>query len=459
MVQIIEENRKRTSGENVIEALKGAIESYSQFQEGKRQKQSQQLQGEQLSKLTGQDLSGLDPETQKMAAQLFLQGRNQQALELLKQSKYEKPLTPLQEAQKKLAEAKISDIEATEDFFNQVMGGRQQQPYTQDENQILNQQMMESPEQESLTPQEQQKTVFDFKDLDENKLRQLSAWAGYPGKKGAIGNGAKNEMDRRKEEKKTTRQTFESERQYHSGYTKELEKNANLMRDMIPKKEMSLDFARNAIETGDVSFFSPDKLADALGPKGDVFRTAKGAQLITAGKENLLTNISRVSAKAQNQWLEQRMNSMFPKIGQSKEANLTVQEMLEGELALDKAYVNEFDRLSSEDEEKYGFVKKDISKRIHDNIRPLEKEVVKRTTFRMKEIEENEKGLSSLKNQVGKNVVKGTPLTLANARLYKSKYGKEALNVAEKNGYYIPTLEEFKIFQQRPQEFREGPEE
>lgn len=243
------------------------------------------------------------------------------------------------------------------------------------------------------------------------------------------------------------------ERAYHTGFSKEQEQKANELREALPKKEFALDFARNAIETGDVSFFSPDKLADITGI--DLFRTAKGAQLVTAGKENLLSNMSRASAKAQNLWFEQRLNSMFPKIGQDREANLTVQEMLEGELAMDKAYLDQFDKLADQDQKTYGFVKKDIAKRARDSVKPIEKEILKRTTYRMKELEEGEKGLQTVKKEVGKNVVKGTPLTLSMAKLYKDKFGESALKVAEKNGYYIPTLEEFKIFQQTPQEFRE----
>jgi hypothetical protein len=255
------------------------------------------------------------------------------------------------------------------------------------------------------------------------------------------------------EVEKSKRKEFIQERAFNTGLAKEDIKKVEGLRSSIPKKETALNLARNAVETGDIEFFSKDKLADATGI--DLFRTAKGAQLLTAGKENLLSNMDRVSAKAQNIWFEQRLNSMFPKIGQSREANLTTQEMLEGEVALDKAYVSEFDRLEKEDEKNYGFIKKDISRRAHENIKPLENEILKRTTYRMKEVEEQEKGLRRLKEEVGKNVIKGTPLTLAMAKLYKDKFGDKALKEAEKNGYFIPSLEEFRIFQLRPQEFRE----
>ena len=258
----------------------------------------------------------------------------------------------------------------------------------------------------------------------------------------------------KREELNNKRHEFEENRKYHTQFSKESAQEIEKKRNSLPKLENALNHARNSIETGELSYFSPDKLADYTGI--DLFRTAKGAQLITAGKENLLGNMSRVSARGQNIWFEQRLNSMFPKIGQSKEANLTVQEMLEGEAAIEKSYISEYDRLAEEDMKEYGYERKDINKRSQNAVKFKEKEIMRRTSYRMKEVEEVEKGLSTLKNQVGKNVPKGTPLTLAMAKLYKDKFGDKALEVEKKNGYYIPTLEEFKMYQSTPQEFREN---
>lgn len=244
------------------------------------------------------------------------------------------------------------------------------------------------------------------------------------------------------------------ERDYHTSFSREAEQEAEKIRTSLGPKSNALDLGRNAIESGDLSFFSPDKLADATGI--DLFRTAKGSQLITAGKENLLSNMSRASARAQNLWFEQRLNSMFPKIGQSQEANLSVVEMLDGEVALENAYLNEFDRLVQEDKKNYGFTRKDIAKRARDNIKHVQKEIFNRTVYRLKELEEQEAGLKALKNKVGKNVTKGTPLTLAMAKQYVDKFGDNALDVAKKNGYTIPTKEEFAAYQKSPREYREG---
>lgn len=368
------------------------------------------------------ELAGMPPEMQKAAIPQLLKGRQGP--------------TSLQQSQQQLNEARLSQIEEQKKMFNQLSGQAPQQNAGMGVDQ----------------PQKQQQGGI--QSFPEEGLQQLASFKGQPGQQGVIGNMADAELNRRKEEKKLDREEFQSERGYHSSYSKKAEEVANALRTSLPKKEMALDFARNAVELGDVGYFSKDKLADATGI--DLFRTAKGAQLVTAGKENLLSNISRVSAKAQNQWMEMRMNSMFPKIGQSKEANLTVQEMLEGEAQLDRAYLNEFDRLSAEDESKYKFVRKDIEKRARDAVKPIEKEIMRRTSYRMKEIEEQESGLSSLKEKVGKNVTKGTPLTMAMAKLYKDKFKENALNVAEKNGYYIPTIEEFQMIRAQPSEFRES---
>ncbi len=413
---------ERQRGPSLSQGLGNVANAYSQYSQEKEIAKQQKMQQEAIAKQFP-ELAGMPPEMQKAAIPQLLKGRQ--------------GMTPLQQTQEQLNRARLDQIQEQNQMFNQLRG---QQP------------SQGQPGMEGGQPQQQSQGGIES--FPEEALNQMAAFKGQPGKQGVIGNMADTELHRRKEEKKLGREEFQSERGYHSSYSKKAEEAANAMRTSLPKKEMALDFARNSVETGDIGYFSKDKLADATGI--DLFRTAKGAQLITAGKENLLSNISRVSAKAQNQWMEQRMNSMFPKIGQSKEANLTVQEMLEGEAQMDRAYLNEFDRLSAEDEGKYKFVRKDIEKRARDAVKPLEKDIMKRTSYRIREIEEQESGLSSLKEKVGKNVTKGTPLTMAMAKLYKDKFKENALDVAEKNGYYIPTIEEFQMIRAQPSEFREA---
>lgn len=409
MVQILPPGRtKKTTGQKLSEGIGRGLETaeqyYKEYTENESRRKKLESEDAALAQM-GIDLRGIeDPKLRQAYVSASLQGANQQQLETMKQ------------------QFKTQQIKQKQDFISEILGGRAPQ------------EMQEEPLQQT-----QETSSYNPSYLSDESILQANAMDP------TLGRALQMQKDTalRQEDKKEKK--FQTERQYHSSYSKEHEKQADVLRESIPKKKMALDFARNALETGDLGYFSLDKLADVTGI--DLFRTAKGAQLATASKENLLNNMGRVSARAQNIWFEQRLNSMFPKIGQSKEANLTVQEMLEGEVALDNAYLTEYDRVKKEDEDNYGFVKKDASERARSNIKPFEKQILARTSYRMKEVEEQEKGLSRLKQEVGKNVAKGTPLTLAMAKLYKEKFGDKALDVAEKNGYKIPTIEDFKIYQ------------
>lgn len=309
--------------------------------------------------------------------------------------------------------------------------------------------MISAQEQPQQPQQLDQSQKFDITKAPIESIIKLSASPYKPHQ-----DLAEAELKRRQLEQKS----FRDDRSYHTGMLGKIRERVDTLREAVPKKKSALSLARNAVETGDLGAFSKDRLANAIGgPIGDALRTAKGAQLITAGKENLLGNMSRVSARGQNMWFEQRLNSMFPQIGQSKEANLTVQEMIEGEVSLDDAYLKKFDELWDADVKQYGYPREDIERRARKSIELDEKDIMQRTTYRLKNIEEREKGVSSLKKQVGKEVVKGTPLTLTMAKLYieKFKNPEVALKAAKKNGYYIPSAEEARRYMMRPNEYME----
>ena len=420
MVQIIQENRKPTSLQHIGQLLSGlnnvAGDVGSQYQQMKQNASSNQ----RLNELTGMDVSGLSPKLQEIALAEALKSQGKQQLMGQKQ-----------------------------DLLGQIFGQG-----SQNQQRGMGQKLQGQPQQQQQQSQDdgmQMPQGFDASKLSDAQIAQATAMDPNLGR--VLQHSRDVGLREQREKRTESRREFEKEREFHTSQSKDADKEVSLIRSSLPRKEMALDFARNAVETGNLSFFSPDKLADATGI--DLFRTAKGSQLTTAAKENLLGNMGRVSARAANMWFEQRLNSMFPKIGQSREANLTAQEMLEGEAEMEKAYLSEYDRLAAQDEEKYGFTRKDIQKRAQEAVKPIQKQIFQRSSYRMKEIEEQEKGLSSLKTNVGKNVVKGTPLTLAMAKLYKDKFADKALDVAKKNGYYIPSLEEFQTFQARPQEFRE----
>lgn len=421
MVTFLPKAERETFGTVIGRGLgSGISQGYQQAQLTKQKNQQQRLADENIERLTGVDLSGLDPDTQKAIATELLRGQGKEKL-----------------------------LGQRQGFLNQIFGGsgqpREEEQGLMQQSGIQGDKRQEQGLQQGFDPSQlSDEDIARASALDPNLARELRA-----AKDTAIREKRKSEDIERK--------TFESERDFHTSYSKKHVEKSDKIRENLPRQEQALNYARNAIESGETGAFSINALADSIGGViGDALRNKSGAQLTLAAKEQLLPTLSRISAKAQNQYMEKRISSMIPKAGQTDEANLSMQEMLEAESAMDKAYLQEFDRLTDEDNKTFGYERKDIDKRAHDAIKPLQKHIVQRTTFRLKELEELEKGISELKKDVGKNVVKGTPLTMAMAKLYSDKFGKEAVKVAEKNGYYIPTADEFISYQKRPEEFREG---
>lgn len=415
MLQIIDENKRPSFLQSVMGGIAdnapAAFEKYQQSQQNAKANKT-------ASDLLGFDTSGLDPETRKA---LMVEGLKQKG--------------------------KGTRQGETQTFLSQLFGGIQ----GSQSNDFSMQSNEEVPSIESITGQNPQKDFDASKLTDENIAIATSM---DPNLGRALAHAKDVALRENRENEQNKNKQFESDRAYHTQFSKPIEEKATALRGLLPKQEMAIDYARNAIESGEVGAFSINHLADIFG--ADSLRNAKGAQLILASKEQLIPNLGRISAKAQNIFMEKRIASMIPQIGLKDEANLTMQEMIEGEAAIDRAYLSELDRLAEQDMKEYGFTRKDIDKRARANATAKEKEIVKRTSYRMKEIEENSKGLSKVKKEVGENVSKGTPLTLAMAKLYQDKFGDNALKVAEKNGYYIPTKEEFMMFEQRPSEFRES---
>lgn len=209
--------------------------------------------------------------------------------------------------------------------------------------------------------------------------------------------------------KEQERKQFESDRSYNESKSSDFQKTVSGLRQSIPRKENAQILARQAVESGDLGAFSKDNLANILGRPE--LRTASGATLNLAIKENLLSNLSRVTARGTNKWLEQVMIGAFPQTGQSLEANLTAQEAIEAELALDKAEVEIFDRLSKEDIQKQGYIGGDIEQRVFQEIQPIENEIRDRTSYRTRILYEQQKDKGQLKDLANKKPPTGTPLT------------------------------------------------
>ncbi len=152
----------------------------------------------------------------------------------------------------------------------------------------------------------------------------------------------------------------------------------------ITQKESSLSLMEDAVREGDLGFFSPDNVAEITGIEG--LRTPKGAQFISAGKEYFLGSLKRAGSRP-NQWIEQQIQKMLPRIGRSEEANRTVIEALKSELAIEKEQLDIIDRLAQEDEETVGYVRGNIGQRTRKELKKFADQEQKDLESRLRAIE------------------------------------------------------------------------
>ncbi len=257
------------------------------------------------------------------------------------------------------------------------------------------------------------------------------------------------ENRRRQDERaeQTREKRFESERAYQSKRAMPYLTKLDESRESIGQKDQALQLMDNAISEQDLSFFSKDNLANFLGQYGEGLRTAKGAQLINAQKEFLLGNIGRAGARP-NMYIEKQIASMLAKTGRSKEANQTVVESLRSEQDISKKKMELADELVERYEKELGYVPGNIASQVDKMVKPYAQATQDRLAYRLRNIQENETGEKSLKNNINKRVTRGTPLTLQSAKLLMEREGSKegAMKKAKALGYQIPTIEQYREY-------------
>jgi hypothetical protein len=325
--------------------------------------------------------------------------------------------------------------QGAQSFFNQLFGGGAQASpagrMPQGQNII--------GEAQVSTPQGTESAGFDISQVPESQL-VIASGAPYP----EIANIAKTELQRRD----LSQKRFESERKYQGELSTPFLKKIDEQRDSVRQKTSAVELMQNAIEQGNIGFFSKDNFANFLGKYGEGLRTAKGAQLLNAQKEFLLGNIQRAGSRP-NQWIEQQISQMLARVGRSKEANLTVTEALKTETDLENQKIKITDELSERFRNDLGYVPANIGAQVDKQLAEYANEAQKKLAYRLRDLYETEQGIEKLSKDLNKKVLKGTPLTLNMAREFVKKFGsvEKAVENAEKIGYVIPTKDEWQRWQ------------
>ncbi len=233
---------------------------------------------------------------------------------------------------------------------------------------------------------------------------------------------------------------WSKERDFNTKGLEPTEKKIEDLREILPRRERVLNLARLSIESGEIGALSQNRIANIIGgPVGDALKTMSGAQFAVASKENLVTNMSEISARGINIFMEKNLLDAFGKVGQTQEANLAVQDFFEAENDIQKAYLSAYDELGKQDMQRYGFRLADLGKRAREASQPEQQKIFNRSSVRLRGLQEREKGVPWMYKQTGKKVVKGTPLTSEMYRIFIEKVGdpQKALVRAKQLGYTI----------------------
>lgn len=312
--------------------------------------------------------------------------------------------------------------------FNQIMGGGQQTTQSGDSPSFQGQEVDGGVNQPITSPQvnvnQPGTNPFSLQNATEEQLVSLMTMDEYK-------ESAKQELKNRQERATISQKELERQTKRNEDISTPIRKEADALSSEINLQQGASDLMEYAIADKDLSFFSLDNIADKTGI--DALRSPGGALFKTAGKEYFLGSLSRAGARP-NQWIEQQIMQMLPKIGNSVEANLSVHRALQNELDIKKESVRLTRETAKELEAQYGYVPSDLAER-------RDKKLAVYINSKQKELFNDLRAIKSIadgKEQKFKPVEKDTPVSKVVVQALLNKYGndpKKAEAAATKLGY------------------------
>lgn len=273
-------------------------------------------------------------------------------------------------------------------------------------------------------------TQSPFKNLTDD---QLVIASGAPDRE--VSEPAKEELKRRAAERDLEQKKSDSTRKYHTEISQDILKENEKDARNIVEAESALGLMENAIAGKDLSFWSPDNLAELTGI--EAFRSPEGALFKTAGKEFFLGTLTRAGARP-NQFIEQQIVEMLPKIGRSTAANLSVSRAFRNEIDIKKEKIRLTRDLADELESKLGYVPRNIGQIRDEKLKEY-------AEWKQKELNNDLRAIKSIEDKSKQSFMKvksGTPVSKVVAKALLDQYDKKdperkkkAAKQAEELGY------------------------
>lgn len=179
----------------------------------------------------------------------------------------------------------------------------------------------------------------------------------------------------------------DQEREFNYKRAGKVLEEADSARNALIDRRIALNSAKSAIDKDEVGFFSPANISQTLSQITgiDLPQDATGAQLASAGKNFLTSTLARVGGGRPNQFIEQQIVKATPRIGQSKQANLSSYLPLQAGLEIEEKYLQAIDDLDKMYMQKQGFPPADLARQAQESIRPWVDERMKKLEEQLRE--------------------------------------------------------------------------
>ena len=225
-------------------------------------------------------------------------------------------------------------------------------------------------------------------------------------------------------------------------------------REGIGRKELSLGQIDEAIKSRSGLDTLRDMVASASG--NESFRSAKGAQPLSATKEFFLGDLASIPGVRPNQFLERTLASAFTDPARTQEANEMVAAGMRSNLALDKLKIQLTDQIEDSYRQAGQPVPGTISRDVANALTPYAQQLQDQWANEVQHIKErHDSQLQNFKKTIGdpvkmksaaKNIklrqaIPGAILDDTMGRLILEKYGgdqEKAEEAALKLGYIVP---------------------
>jgi len=242
------------------------------------------------------------------------------------------------------------------------------------------------------------------------------------------------------EAKKMKQTEFQKDREYNTQFSKPIIDQATKTLQSVPIRKGLVDQWRRDIASGETSGLG-QYLVDRSGL--EFWRNPEAARSKTAAKEYFIEGLSNLSPGTRpNMFIEQQMAGALPTIGRDKESGLSVLEMQNFMDDLKEQYARNVEKIAAEDNEKYGYERKDIGARAQKMLDEYAPGRQEKLAHDIRKIHEDQLDDKQLAHEVimGK-IPPETPMTQRMMSFFMIKNNDDPVKAAkdaEKSGFVLP---------------------